>query len=48
VIDADTALPRWSGEDLDYGLAVEMLLHIPVGSGGVPAGTFVQRASPCE
>jgi hypothetical protein len=39
VIDADTAVPRWSGEELDYGLAVELLLQVPVASGGVPAGT---------
>jgi hypothetical protein len=39
VIDADTAVPRWSGEELDYGLAVELLLQIRPASGGVPAGT---------
>jgi hypothetical protein len=39
VIDADTAVPRWSGENLDYGLAVEMLVQIAAASGGVPAGT---------
>jgi hypothetical protein len=39
VIDADTVLPRWSGEELDYELSVELLLQIPPASGGVPAGT---------
>ena len=35
VIAADTAVPRWSGEKLDYGLAVELLLQIPAASGNM-------------
>jgi hypothetical protein len=38
-IDADTTVPRWCGERLDYGLAVEMLMQLAPASGGVPAGT---------
>jgi hypothetical protein len=38
-IDADTTVPRWYGERLDYGLAVDMLLELASASGGVPAGT---------
>ncbi len=38
-IDADTTVPRWYGERLDYGLAVEMLLQVAPASEGVPAGT---------
>jgi hypothetical protein len=38
-IDADTTVPRWCGERLDYGLAVEMLLQLAPASEGVPAGT---------
>jgi hypothetical protein len=38
-IDADTTVPRWYGERLDYGLAVEMLLELNSASGSIPAGT---------
>ena len=38
-IDADTAIHRWSGERLDYGLAIETLLQLTPASDGVPAGT---------
>ncbi len=38
-IDAYTTVPRWYGERLDYGLAVEMLLQVAPASEGVPAGT---------
>jgi hypothetical protein len=38
-IDADTTVPRWCGERLDYGLAVEMLLPLAPAPEGVPAGT---------
>jgi hypothetical protein len=38
-IDADTTVPRWYGERLDYGLAVEMLLQLAPATDGVPAGT---------
>ena len=38
-IDADTTVPRWCGERLDYGIAVEMLLPLAPASDGVPAGT---------
>jgi hypothetical protein len=38
-IDADTAIPRWLGETLDYGLAVELFAQIHRATSGVPAGT---------
>jgi hypothetical protein len=38
-IDADTAVTRWRGERIDYGLAIEVLLTQAHRTTNVPAGT---------
>jgi len=44
VIDRDTAVSRWRGERVDYGLGVEVLLAQDQRARNVPAGTCVQVA----